>query len=94
MRQLQPRRYPNAPFCLWDVFDRTLHNRMDGRGQAADAQLARGSGEGSGQGHLVPALERRRNRMQGRLYCLLTNLCTYLNFQRKGAAMALAQWGC
>ena len=43
--------------------------------------------------YLVPALESRRNRMQGRLYYLLTNLRTYPDFQRKGAAIALVQWG-
>jgi hypothetical protein len=45
-----------------------------------------------GRAYLVPALESRRNRMQGRPYYLLTNLRTYLDFQRKGAAITLVQW--
>jgi predicted N-acetyltransferase YhbS len=31
--------------------------------------------------------------MQGQPYCLPTNLCTHPDFQRKGAAIALVQWG-
>lgn len=43
--------------------------------------------------YIVPALEVRQKHMQGHPYCLLTNLCSHPHFQRKGAALALVEWG-
>jgi GNAT superfamily N-acetyltransferase len=52
-----------------------------------------GRGRDVARAYLVPALEGRLIHMQGRPYCLLTNLCTHPDFQRRGAAIALVEWG-
>jgi hypothetical protein len=81
-------------FCLREIFNK---ERSAAEWMAEDelqtCDWLQGCPREVARAYLVPALENRRKHMQGRPYCLLKNLCTHPVFQRKGAAIALVEWG-
>jgi GNAT superfamily N-acetyltransferase len=82
-------------WCIWEVVP--PHQRRN-EAIATDVMndctwLSEGRERELGRGYLIPAIEKRWEVMNGREYLLLTNLCTAVQWRRKGAAKALVQWG-
>ena len=81
-------------FCLWDIFERERSaEEWMAEDELQTCDWLQGRAREVARAYLMPALEGRRTYMQGRPYCLLTNLCTHPDFQQKGAAIALVKWG-
>ncbi|KAJ9614648.1 hypothetical protein H2200_002785 [Cladophialophora chaetospira] len=82
-------------WCIWDIIP--SHRTYD-EATATDVMndcgwLPEGKERDFGRGYLIPAIQKRWEVMKGREYLLLTNLCTAVEWRKKGAAKALVQWG-
>ena len=82
-------------WCIWDIIPPkiTREEAIEEDVMNDCAWLAEGKKRDLGRGYLVPAIKKRWDVLHGREYLLLTNLCTALEWRKKGAATALVEWG-
>ena len=81
-------------WCLWETVGKTeSEEEAVGEDVMDDCSWLEGREKEVAREHLIPALRKGWEVMQGREYMLLTDLVTEPRYQHMGAAGMLVQWG-